>query len=91
MSAAVMMKRIAETSPSFKARMAGALFLFLVLTSTFTEFFARGRLSFAVDLAAGLIEVSCMIAVTLLFYDISKPVNRGLFARGVRQLRGTRL
>ena len=91
MRAAVMMKRIAEVSPRFKARMAGVLFLFLVLTSTFTEFFARGRLSFAAHIAAGVIEVSCMIAVTLLFYDISKPVNRGLFARGVRQSRGTHL
>jgi hypothetical protein len=91
MSRADIMKRIAEASPCPKARIAGALFLLLVLTAAFTEFFARGRLSFAVDLAAGLIEVSCMIAVTLLFYDISKPVNRGLFARGVRQLRGTRL
>ena len=51
---------------------------FLVLTSTFTEFFARGRLSFAAHIAAGVIEVSCMIAVTLLFYDIFKPVNRRL-------------
>jgi hypothetical protein len=78
MSAAVMMKRIAEASPRFKARMAGVLFLLLVLTAGFTEFFARGRLSFAADLAAGIIEVSCMIAVTLLFYDIFKPVNRRL-------------
>ena len=78
MGAAVMMKRIAEASPRFKARIAGVLFLFLVLTSTFTEFFGRGRLSFAAHVAAGVIEVSCMIAVTLLFYDIFKPVNRGL-------------
>ena len=75
MRAAVMMKRIAEVSPSFKARMAGVLFLFLVLTSTFTEFFARGRLSLAAHVAAGVIEVSCMIAVTLLFYDIFKLVD----------------
>ena len=78
MSAAVMMKRIAEASPRFKARMAGALFLLLVLTAACTEFFFHGRLSFAADLAAGIIEVSCMIAVTLLFYDIFKPVNRRL-------------
>jgi len=78
MRAAVMIKRIAEASPRFKARMAGVLFLFLVLTSTFTEFFARGRLSFAAHVAAGVIEVSCMIAVTLLFYDIFKPVDRRL-------------
>lgn len=75
MSAAVVTKRIAEASPRFKARMAGVLFLLLVLTAAFTEFFARGRLSFAADLAAGIIEVSCMIAVTLLFYGIFKPVN----------------
>ena len=78
MSAAVMMKRIAEASPRFKARIAGVLFLLLVLTSACTEFFFRGRLSFAADIAAGIIEVSCMIAVTLLFYDIFKPVNRRL-------------
>ena len=78
MSAAVMMKRIAEASPRFKARMAGGLFLFLVLTSTFTEFFARGRLSLAAHVAAGVIEISCMIAVTLLFYYIFKPVDRRL-------------
>jgi hypothetical protein len=78
MSAAVMMKRIAEASPCLKARIAGALFLLLLLTAAFTEFFFHGRLSFAADLAAGIIEVSCMIAVTLLFYDIFKPVNRRL-------------
>jgi hypothetical protein len=54
------------------------LFLLLLLAATFTEFVVRGRLSFAADLAAGIIEVSCMIAVTLLFYDIFKPVNRRL-------------
>ena len=90
MSAAVMMKRIAEASPSLKARIAGALFLLLVLTAACTEFFFHGRLSVAADLAAGIIEVSCMIAVTLLFYDIFKAVNRRLsLARGVLQLRGS--
>jgi hypothetical protein len=78
MSAAVMMKRIAEASPRFKARMAGALFLLLVLTAACTEFFFHGRLSFAADLAAGIIELSGMVAVTLLFYPIFKPVNSNL-------------
>ena len=78
MSAALMMKRIAEVSARFKARMAGVLFLLLVLTAGFTEFFARGKLSLAANLAAGLVEVSCMIAVTLLLYDIFKPVDRRL-------------
>jgi hypothetical protein len=58
--------------------MAGGLFLLLVLTSTFTEFFARGRLSLTAHVAAGVIEISCMIAVTLLFYSIFKPVDRRL-------------
>jgi hypothetical protein len=35
-------------------------------------------LSFAADLAAGIVEVSGMVAVTLLFHDIFKPVNRCL-------------
>ena len=78
MNSSVLMKRIREVSPSFKARMAGVLFVLVVLTAAFTEFFARGRLSFAADLAAGIIEISGMIAVTLLFYDIFKPVNRSL-------------
>ena len=59
-----------------------SFFLLLLLTAAFTEFFVRGRLSFAAELAANLaaslIEISCMIAVTLLFYDIFKPVNRSL-------------
>ena len=78
MRVAVMMKRIAEASPSLKAKFAGALFLLLVLTAACTEFIFHGTLSFGTDLAAGIIEVSCMIAVTLLFYDIFKPVNRRL-------------
>src|SRR5208282_2527543 len=76
MSAPGMIKRVAGASPRFKARMVGVLFALLILTATFTEFFARGRLSFAADLAAGIIEVSCMIAVTLLFFDIFKAVNK---------------
>jgi hypothetical protein len=78
MSATEMMKRIAEASPRLKARMAGVIFLLVLLTAAFTEFLVRGRINFAPDLAAGLIEVSGMIAVTLLFYDIFKPVNMGL-------------
>jgi hypothetical protein len=51
-----------------------------MLTAAFTELFVRisGRLNFAADLAAGIVEVSGMFAVTLLFYAIFKPVNRGL-------------
>ena len=53
-----MMKRIREASPRFKARIAGVLFLLVILTAAFTEFFVRDTLSFAADLAVGVIEVS---------------------------------
>lgn len=78
MSAAVTMKRFAETSPRFKARMAGAFFFLIMLTAAFTELVARGRLSSAGDIAADIVEVSSMVAVTLLLYGIFKPVNRNL-------------
>jgi len=78
MSAAVMMKQIAEASPGFKARMAGVFFLLIMLTAAFTELVVRGRLSFAGDIAADIVEVSSMIAVTLLLYVVFKPVNRDL-------------
>jgi hypothetical protein len=74
MSAAVMMEWIAEASPRFKARIAGVLYFFSLLTAAFTELFARGRLNFV----GGYIAVSGMVAVALLFYAIFKPVNRGL-------------
>jgi hypothetical protein len=80
MSAAVTMKGIAETSPRFKARMAAAFFLLTMLTAAFTELFVRisGKLNFVADIAAGAVEIAGMVAVTLLFYAIFKPVNRRL-------------
>ncbi len=78
MSAAGMMKRIAERSSRFKARMAAVFFLLTMMTSAFNDLFVRGRLGFAGNIAAGIVEISGMVAVTLLFYDIFKPVNRSL-------------
>jgi len=69
-----MMERIADVSPRFKARMAGVLYFFSLLTAGFTETFVRGRLNYA----GGYIAILGMIAVTLIFYDIFKAVNRGL-------------
>jgi hypothetical protein len=74
MNAAVMMKGIAEASPRLKARIAGALYLLSFLTAAFAELFARGSLKFA----GGLVAVLGMVVVTLLLYDIYKPVNRSL-------------
>jgi hypothetical protein len=73
-----MMKQIAEASPGFKARMAGVFFLLIMLTAAFTELVVRRRLSFAGDIAADIVEVSSMIAVTLLLYVVFKAVNRDL-------------
>jgi hypothetical protein len=72
MSAAV--KRIAEASPRFKARIAGLLYFFSLLTAGFTETFAHGRLNYA----GGYIAILGMAAMTLILYDIFKPVSRSL-------------
>src|ERR1700730_7167470 len=71
---ATMTERIAETSPRFKARVAGAFYLLAVLTGIFGELFLRGRLGSA----AGLLAIACNIVVTLVLYNIFKPVNRTL-------------
>jgi Domain of unknown function (DUF4386) len=74
MTAALTMERIAETSPSFKARMAAVLYFFSLLTAGFTETFAHGRLNYV----GGYVAIAGMVAVTLISYDIFKPVNRSL-------------
>ena len=78
MSAALRMERITETSPRFKARTAGVFFLLTMMTSALNDLFVRGRLGFAGNIAAGIVEILGMVAVTLLFYAIFKPVNRNL-------------
>jgi hypothetical protein len=74
MSTAVMTQRIANVSPRFKARIAGALYLLSVVTAACAELFLHGRL----NIAGGLVANAGMAVVTLLLYDIFKPVNRGL-------------
>jgi len=73
MSTGEMMKRSAETSPRFKARIAGVFYLLVFLTGG-VALFVGGRLGSAAGLTAG----ACYIAVTLLFYGVFKPVNRNL-------------
>ena len=72
MSTAVMMERIAEAPPRFKARIAGVFYLLTFLTGAFAMVSVGGRL------VANLIATACYIAVTLLFYGMFKPVNRRL-------------
>src|SRR6266851_3637496 len=44
MSTAVMLERMAETSPRLKARITGAFYLLTILTGIFAEGFVSGRL-----------------------------------------------
>jgi hypothetical protein len=74
MGAAVMMIRIRDASPRIEARMAGAFYLFSVLTAVFLELFLRGRMGHAAD----SIQMLGMAAVTLLSYYIFRAVNRRL-------------
>ncbi|MFZ0314943.1 MAG: DUF4386 domain-containing protein [Candidatus Korobacteraceae bacterium] len=94
MSAAVMMERIAEASPRFRARMAGVFYL--LNGGTAFAFFVRGQLVvsgdaaatatnilaheplFRMALAADLIGVASYVVVTALLYDLFKPVNSTL-------------
>jgi hypothetical protein len=74
MSTGAMTERIAKASPRFKARVAGVFYLLSVLTAVSGEVFLRGKVGFA----AGLIAIACYVVVTLMLYDIFKPVNRSL-------------
>ena len=74
MSTAIWMERIREVPPRFKARMAGGLYVFSVLTALFLELFLGGRLGYA----ANIIQMSGMAAVTLLSYETFKAVNKSL-------------
>src|SRR5579863_183791 len=69
------MKRIAETSPSPRARITGVVYLFYFLMTVSAQFFV-GR--FVVYDAANLIANMCYIVLTILFYYMFKPVNRRL-------------
>lgn len=72
MNTSLIMKRIAEASPRFKARTAGVFYLITFVTGAFALAAANGKL------IANLIATVCYVAVTLLFYDLFKPVSRSL-------------
>src|ERR1700694_914256 len=77
MSAAVITKPIAEASPRFKARMAGVFYLLTFVGGVFALVLRR-RPGVIYFYAANLLATAAYIAVTLLFYDLFKPVNKGL-------------
>jgi hypothetical protein len=62
-----------EVTPRFKVRLAAIFYVFTFLAGGLS-LVVRGKLG----MAAGLIAGASYIAVTLLFYGIFKPVNRGL-------------
>src|SRR5258708_20740905 len=67
MSASEMSERIA-----LKARVAGVFYLITFVAGVFALLSVSGRL------ASNLVATASYVAVTLLFYDIFKPVNRSL-------------
>ena len=69
-----MIEIIRGTSPCFKARLTGGVYVFSLLTAMFLELFLGGRLGFAPN----LIQMAGMLAVTLLLYGIFRPVNRSI-------------
>jgi hypothetical protein len=67
-----MMERIAEASPRFKARIAGVFYLITFVAGVSALLSANGRL------VANLIATVCYVAVTLIFYDLFRPVSRSV-------------
>ena len=77
MRSAAVTKWIAEASPRSKARITGAVYLAYFLTAIFAEaVVGRGR--HVAYVGINLVAYAFYIAVTLLFYFMFKPVNRGL-------------
>jgi uncharacterized protein DUF4386 len=69
-----MMTKIDEISPLLKARIAGAFYLLCILTGIYAATIATGRLS----LAANLVGTAFYVVVTLILYDLLKPVNKSV-------------
>jgi hypothetical protein len=67
MSTAVMLERMAEASPRFKARIAGVFYLLTFVTGIFALMSANARL------VANLAATACYVAVILLFYHLLSP------------------
>lgn len=78
------MKRIAETSPRFRAGITAAFYLLTILLGGFV-FFVHGKLALAVD----LIAIAFYAGVTALFYDLSMtysgPVTETMAGAGRRR------
>jgi hypothetical protein len=71
------MERIPEASAGPRARITGAVYLLFFLTAVFGEFLVSRKLVVYGD-TVSLVSDACHIGMTLLFYEMFKPVNRGL-------------
>jgi hypothetical protein len=69
-----MLQQIREMSPRFRARLAGGLYLFTLLSAQFLESIFPGTF----NRAAGILELVGMSAVTLALYYIFRPVQKNL-------------
>ena len=67
MSTAELKERIAEASPRFKARITAVFYLVTIVMGG-VVFFLHGRFGLMVD----FIATACYIAVTALFYGLSR-------------------
>jgi hypothetical protein len=70
MNTTVMTETNPDVSPSLKARIAGLLYLVTFIAGSLS-LVSAGR-----NVAAGLIAGASYVGVTLLFYDLFKPVSR---------------
>lgn len=93
-----MTDRIAESSPRLKARLAGACYLITIGVGAFDHMFVGGRLivtgsasatahniltsALLYRLAFALDSIPVYAAVTVLLYELFKPVNRSLSLLG---------
>jgi hypothetical protein len=69
-----MIQRIEAVSPVLKARIAGAFYLLSIITGIVGATLPDGPISLAANLAGN----TCYVAVTLILYDLLKPVNAKL-------------
>src|ERR1700730_5903284 len=86
MSTAELKERIAEASPHFKARITAVFYLVTILMGG-VVLFVHGRLGLVFD----LIAAGCYIALTALFYKVSRWTGASLRQRhpGLRRERST--
>ena len=72
-----MMEWIREALPRRKARITGVVYLLYFLTAILAQLLI-GRKLIVYGNATNLVATACYVALTVLFYFMFKPVNRGL-------------